>query len=386
MNSNDSSTQLSSEELLRYARHFVLPEMGMEGQKKLKFSSALVVGVGGLGSIASTYLAAAGIGRLGLVDFDEVDHSNLHRQPLYGTSDVGKSKVAIAQKKITEINPNVSIIQHHVRLDSQNALDILSSYDVILDCSDNLPARYLVNDACVILGKPNVYGAVFQFEGQSSVFCTKDGPCYRCLFPEPPSPELVQSCAESGVLGMVPATIGSIQSIEAVKLIVGIGKSLAGRLILFDASMMDFREVKIEKVASCPVCGKNPTIHGLIDYQEFCGMKKEQDQEKLGSLDVSVQELKARLDKGEKPFLLDVREPFEYDIAHLDAKLIPLQTLPNRLSELDREREIIVYCHTGIRSASAAEYLRSNGFKLAKNLSGGIAEWSRKIDPTMPRY
>ena len=386
MDSNDTGKQLTTEELKRYARHFVLPEVGMEGQKKLKSSSVLIVGVGGLGSIASMYLAAAGIGRLGLVDFDEVDHSNLHRQPLYGTSDVGKSKVAIAQKKIVEINPNVAIIQHHVRLDSQNALDILLSYDVILDCSDNLPARYLVNDACVILGKPNVYGAVFQFEGQSSVFCTKDGPCYRCLFPEPPPPELVQSCAESGVLGMVPAIIGSIQSVEAVKLIVGIGKSLAGRLVLFDASTMDFRELKIERVASCPMCGKSPTIHGLIDYQEFCGMKKERNAEEYGSLEVSVQELKTRLDKGEALFLLDVREQFENEMVHLDAKLIPLNTLPDRLSELDREREIIVYCHSGVRSASAAEYLRSNGFKYAKNLTGGIDEWARKVDPTLPRY
>ena len=386
MNLPDSENRLSSEELKRYARHFVLPEVGMEGQRRLKSSSALIVGVGGLGTIASTYLAAAGIGRLGLADFDIVEHSNLHRQPLYSLSDVGQPKAEVAQRKFREINPNVDAIVLDTRLDSHNALDILQSYDVVLDCSDNLPTRYLVNDACVILGKPDVYGAVFQFEGQASVFCTRDGPCYRCLFPEPPPPELVQSCAESGVLGMVPALMGSVQAVEAVKLILGFGESLAGRLIMFDASKMDIRELKVERFESCPVCGSNPTIHTLIDYQEFCGMKKEPDHEKSTSLDVSVSELKARMDKGEKLFLLDVREPFEYDIAHLDATLIPLNTLPSRMSQLDRDREIVVYCHTGRRSASAAEYLRSNGFKRAKNLTGGIDEWARKVDTSMNRY
>lgn len=378
--------QLSSEELGRYARHLVLPDIGVKGQKKLKSSSILVVGVGGLGTTASMYLAAAGIGRLGIADFDQVDHSNLQRQPLYGSPDIGKAKVAVAQKRIAEINSNVKVIKHNVRLDSRNALGILGAYDIILDCSDNLPTRYLVNDACVILGKPSVYGAVFQFEGQSSVFCVRSGPCYRCLFPEPPPPDLIQSCAEGGVLGMVPAIIGSIQAIEAIKLIVGFGDSLVGRLLLLDASKMDFRELKVDKVASCPVCGANPTIHELIDYQEFCGFRMESETKKFGDFEMSVQELKQRLDKGESLFLLDVREPFEYDLAHLNAKLIPLNELPLRLSELDRRREIIVYCHSGLRSASATEYLRSNGFEFARNLSGGIDEWAKTIDRSMIRY
>ena len=377
---------LSPEEMKRYARHFVLPELGVEGQKKLKSSSILIVGLGGLGSIASTYLAAAGVGTLGIVDFDTVDHSNLHRQPLYNTSEVGKPKVALAGKKLLEINPNVRVVPYEVRLSSQNALDIFSSYDLILDCSDNLPTRYLVSDACVILEKPDVYGAVFQFEGQSSVFCMRDGPCYRCLFPEPPPPELVQSCAESGVLGMVPAIIGSIQSVEAVKIIAGIGGPLAGRLLILDAAKMDFREVRLDKVVSCPACGNNPTIHRLIDYQEFCGMKSESKAGELETFNVSVEEIKERLDKSEPLFLLDVRERFEYDLVHLDAHLIPINELPERLSELDRGREIIVYCHTGVRSRSAVEYLRSNGFKRAKNLTGGIDEWAREIDPSMVRY
>ena len=378
--------QLSSEELGRYARHLVLPDIGVKGQKKLKSSSILVVGVGGLGTTASMYLAAAGIGRLGIADFDQVDHSNLQRQPLYGSPDIGKAKVAVAQKRIAEINSNVKVIKHNIRLDSRNALGILGAYDIILDCSDNLPTRYLVNDACVILGKPSVYGAVFQFEGQSSVFCVRSGPCYRCLFPEPPPPDLIQSCAEGGVLGMVPAIIGSIQAIEAIKLIVGFGDSLVGRLLLLDASKMDFRELKVDKVASCPVCGANPTIHELIDYQEFCGFRMESETKKFGDFEMSVQELKQRLDKGESLFLLDVREPFEYDLAHLNAKLIPLNELPLRLSELDRRREIIVYCHSGLRSASATEYLRSNGFEFARNLSGGIDEWAKTIDRSMIRY
>lgn len=379
--------QLTKEEILRYGRHFVLPMIGVDGQKKLKASSVLIIGAGGLGSVAAMYLAGAGVGRLGIADYDNVDLSNLHRQLLYTSADIGKPKVLIAEKKILEINPHTEVTKHGERLTSQNALAILAAYDLVIDGSDNLPTRYLVNDACVMLGKPNVYGAVFQFEGQASVFDARKGPCYRCLFPEPPPPELVPSCAEAGVIGMLPGIIGNVQAVEAVKLIVGFGTSLIGRLILFDASVMDFRELKLEKLSSCPMCGDHPTIRILIDYEEFCGVKRmAPDEQKEMSFQISVQELKQRIDRGDRPLLIDVREPFEYELVRLDARLIPLSTLPDRLSELSRDKEIIVYCHSGVRSSSAVAYLRSNGFPNARNLTGGIDAWAREIDPAMARY
>ncbi len=376
---------LTPEETLRYERHFVLPEIGPEGQQRLKSASVLVVGAGGLGSPAALYLAAAGVGRLGLVDFDEVDRPNLQRQILYGTSDIGKSKVLVAQRRIQEINPNVRVDVHEQRLSSANALSLLAPYDVILDGSDNLPTRYLVNDACVMLKKPDVYGAVFQLEGQASVFFAEQGPCYRCLFPEPPPPELVTSCAEGGVLGMLPGIIGSIQAVEAVKLIVGFGESLIGRLIMLEGATMDFREVKLDKAVNCSICGPRPTIHGLIDYEEFCGMERNTGKDET-SAQISVRQLKQRWDRGDRPFVLDVREEYEYRLAHLDAHLIPLRELSGRVSELDPSKEIIVYCHVGGRSMSAVRFLNSKGFTNVKNLAGGIDAWAREIDPTMIRY
>jgi adenylyltransferase/sulfurtransferase len=382
----DVKTEFTPEETSRYGRQFVLPDIGFEGQQKLKSASVLIVGAGGLGSPSAMYLSAAGVGRIGIVDFDQVEHSNLQRQVIYGTSDVGKSKVEMARRRILDINPNVSVVVHPERLTSANALSVLSSYHVVIDGSDNLATRYLINDACVLLKKPDVYGAVFQFEGQASVFYAERGPCYRCLFPEPPPPELVTSCAEGGVLGMLPGIIGSVQAIEAVKLLVGFGESLIGRLILFDGARMDFREVRVEKAKACPVCGERPTIQSLIDYESFCGVSKSEKRTEDLSVDISVQHLKQRLDNGEAIFLLDVREPYEHKIAHLNARLIPLRDLPNRLPELNRDNEIVVYCHTGVRSASAAEFLRSNGFRNVKNLTGGIDAWAREIDPTMVRY
>jgi len=386
-NSFLDDVRFSQDEMRRYSRHFVLPTIGIDGQKKLKSSSALIVGVGGLGSAAAMTLAATGIGKLGIIDDDDVDLSNLQRQLLYTASDVGKPKTTIAEKRLREINPEISVETYHDRLTSKNALAILPPYDVVIDASDNLPTRYLVNDACVMTGKPDVYGAVYQLEGQAAIFFSRNGPCYRCLFPDPPPPESVQSCAESGVLGMLPTIIGNIQAVEAVKLIVGFGSSLVGRLILFDAAAMDFRELKVNKIGSCPVCGDQPSIRALIDYEEFCGSKRmETEGRAKPSFKISVQELKQRLDKGEMLTLLDVREPFEFDLVHLNARLIPLETLPNRLNELSREHEIIVYCHTGARSYSAVEFMRTNGFTNVKNLTGGIEAWAREIDPTMIRY
>ena len=378
--------QFSQEETRRYGRHFVLPNVGIEGQKKLKAARVLIIGAGGLGSPAAMYLAATGVGNLGLVDFDNVDITNLHRQLLYSSSDVGKPKVLVAQERLRTINPEVNVEVFHEQLSSRNALAIIKGYDIVIDGSDNLPTRYLVNDACVMLGKPNVYGAIFQFEGQASVFDAKRGPCYRCIFPDPPPPELVPSCAEAGVLGMLPAIVGNIQAVEAVKLIVGFGNSLVGRLILFDASDMDFRELKIKKSGSCPVCGESPTIRELIDYEEFCGVKPVNANPTNQSYRITVKELKQRLDNGEKVKLLDVREQYEYDLVHLDAKLIPLRTLAGKLQELNAEDEIVVYCHTGVRSLSAVEFLKSNGFANVKNLTGGIEAWAREIDPGMTRY
>ncbi len=381
--STATETGLSKEELQRYHRHLIMPEVGMEGQKKLKNSSVLCVGAGGLGSPLALYLTAAGVGRLGIVDFDVVDHSNLQRQILHSTESVGKSKLVSAKERLNALNPNVEVIPHDVRLTSQNALALFKDYDVIADGTDNFPTRYLVNDACVLAGKPNAYGSIFRFEGQASVFSTQDGPCYRCLYPEPPPPGLVPSCAEGGVLGVLPGVIGTIQAIETIKLIAGIGKPLIGRLLLFDALAMEWRTLKIKKNPDCPVCGKNPTIKQLIDYEAFCGLKEKP----VSTIpEISVEDLKAKLDKKEKFVLLDVREPHEYEIAKIPgSKLIPLGELDKRFGELDKGQKLIVHCKMGGRSARACQFLASKGYD-ATNVTGGIHAWSERIDPSVPQY
>jgi len=380
---DDRRVSFSSSEFARYSRHLIMPEVGLEGQGKLKSSSVLIVGAGGLGTPSATYLAAAGVGRIGIVDFDVIEKSNLHRQVLYSEKDVGKSKADTAKARLLEVNPYITVEVHKERLDSTNALDILGGYDVILDGTDNFPTRYLVNDACVLLGKPNVYASIFRFEGQASVFYAREGPCYRCLYPEPPPPGLVPSCAEGGVLGVLPGIMGSIQAAETIDLILGKGKPLIGRLLLFDALDMRFKELKLRKNPDCQVCGPNPTVTKLIDYEAFCGVE-----EGLGAaLEVSPRALKAELDEGRDLVVLDVREPFEYEIAHIgNAKLIPLGQLPAHVNELDTARPIVVYCHTGQRSAQAVRFLNSMGFKKAKNLKGGIKAWGTEVDPTIQMY
>ncbi|MBI3553125.1 MAG: molybdopterin-synthase adenylyltransferase MoeB [Elusimicrobia bacterium] len=374
---------LSKEELARYHRHLIMPEVGPEGQKKLKNSSVLCVGAGGLGSPLALYLAAAGVGRLGIVDFDVVDHSNLQRQILHSTDSVGKPKLESAKARLNALNPNVEVVGYETKLTSANALELFKDYDVIADGTDNFPTRYLVNDACVLLGKPNAYGSIFRFEGQASVFSAKDGPCYRCLYPEPPPPGLVPSCAEGGVLGVLPGVIGTIQAIETIKLIAGLGKPLIGRLMLFDALAMEWRTLKIKKNPDCPICGKNPTIKQLIDYEAFCGLKEKP----VSAIpEISVEDLKAKLDKKEKFVLLDVREPHEYELAKIPgSKLIPLGTLPEKFGELDKSQAIIVHCKMGGRSARAVQFLKSKGFD-ATNVAGGINAWSERIDPSVPQY
>lgn len=372
------------EELQRYGRHLIMPEVGLEGQQKLKRSKVLVVGAGGLGSPLMLYLSAAGVGTIGVVDFDVVEPSNLQRQVLHRTEDVGKKKIDSASRRVQELNPHVSVRRHPVRLTSENALEIIREYDVVVDGTDNFPTRYLINDACVLLGKPNVYGSIFRFEGQASVFRTPDGPCYRCLYPEPPPPGLVPSCAEGGVLGVLPGLIGSVQATETLKLLLGIGDPLIGRLLLVDALKMTFREMKLRKDPACPICGEQPTISGLIDYEEFCGEKAVREKEQESEL--SVDQLRQKLKKGEDIVLLDVREPFEREIASIGGVLIPLGELPGRVHELDASKEIVVYCHTGVRSGRAVSLLRGMGFKKAKNLQGGIDRWSEQIDPTVPKY
>ncbi|MGH7741945.1 MAG: molybdopterin-synthase adenylyltransferase MoeB [Candidatus Eiseniibacteriota bacterium] len=378
----------SREELLRYGRHLVLPQFGLEGQHKLKRSSVLLVGAGGLGSPLALYLAAAGVGRLGLVDFDRVDVSNLQRQVLYGTSDIGRPKLEAAGSRLADLNPFVSIETHEGALTRDNALEILSRYDVIADGTDNFPTRYLVNDACVMLGKPNVHGSIFRFEGQASVFDARVGPCYRCLYPEPPPPGLVPSCAEGGVLGVLPGLIGMIQGIECIKLLLGLGEPLIGRLVLFDALAMRFRELTLRKDPACPMCGEHPTIHELVDYESFCGLSPgEQAVARAASVEIGARELSERLERGETPLLLDVREPHEHRIAKLEgAVLIPLRALPGRLGELDRDREIVVLCHRGARSLNALEILRLAGFAKVLSLRGGIEAWSKEVDAGVPRY
>ncbi|MGD0346854.1 MAG: molybdopterin-synthase adenylyltransferase MoeB [Terracidiphilus sp.] len=381
--------ELTKDELSRYSRHLILPEVGEEGQRKLKAARVLCVGAGGLGSPLALYLAAAGVGTLGLVDFDVVDASNLHRQIIHSTADIGRKKLDSAAEKLKALNPNLNVIKHDTLLSSANALDILNDYDVIADGTDNFPTRYLVNDACVLLGKPNAYGSIFRFEGQASVFATKDGPCYRCLYPEPPPPGLVPSCAEGGVLGILPGLVGVIQATETIKLILGKGSTLVGRLLLVDALNMRFRELKLRKNPECPVCGAHPTVTQLIDYQQFCGnvpATKEEIKMKNGVPQITVAELKRRIDAGEDPFILDVREPFEYQIANIGGKLIPQNEVPQRLNEIDRDREIVVQCKSGGRSQRIAEFLKQSGYPDVVNLAGGILAWSSEIDSTVPKY
>ncbi|HME57634.1 MAG TPA: molybdopterin-synthase adenylyltransferase MoeB [Terracidiphilus sp.] len=381
--------ELTTDDLSRYARHLILPEVGMEGQQKLKAARVLCVGTGGLGSPLSLYLTAAGIGTLGLVDFDVVDSSNLQRQIIHSTKDIGRKKLDSATEKLNALNPSVHIVKHETMLTSANALEIMKDYDIVADGTDNFPTRYLVNDACVLLGKPNVYGSIFRFEGQASVFATETGPCYRCLYPEPPPPGLVPSCAEGGVLGIMPGIIGIIQAAEVIKLILGKGESLIGRLLLVDALTMRFRELKLHKNPQCPICGSNPTVTQLIDYQHFCGIVPETPEEKAvknGIPQLAVKELKRRIDAGEDVYILDVREPYEYRIAQIGGKLIPHTDVPNRLAEIDRNREVIVQCRSGVRSQHVAEFLKQQGYPRVVNLAGGILAWADEIDPKMQKY
>ena len=388
----DTLPALSPDEIKRYSRHLILSEVGMDGQRKLKAAKVLCIGAGGLGSPVAMYLAAAGVGTIGIVDFDVVDVSNLQRQILHGTSDVGRTKLASAKDTLHELNPHVNVITHEVALSSANALDLFRGYDVVVDGTDNFPTRYLVNDACVLLGIPNAYGSIFRFEGQASVFGTKDGPCYRCLYPEPPPPGLVPSCAEAGVLGILPGLIGTIQATETVKLILGVGQTLAGRFLIYDAMKMRFRELTLRKDPECPVCGTNPTVTALIDYDQFCGVVPAQAAPPAPVLtdamaDVSVLEFKAMQDAGTAPLLIDVREPHEYQICKIEGSvLIPLGDLPARVGELDPAVEVVMQCRSGVRSGKAAAFLRERGFKSVHNLTGGILAWIDQVDPSQPKY
>lgn len=380
---------LSPKEMSRYSRHLIMPEVGVEGQKRLKASKVLLIGAGGLGAPLGLYLAAAGIGRIGLVDFDVVDFSNLQRQVIHGTPDVGRPKLHSARDRIQAINPEVVVDLYETRLTSKNAISIIEPYDIIIDGTDNFPTRYLTNDASVLLGKPNIYGSIFRFDGQASVFYPPHGPCYRCLYPAPPPPGEVPSCAEGGVLGILPGLIGCIQATEAVKLILGQGSALIGRLLLYDALEMRFQEFKVRRNKSCPLCGDQPTMTKLIDYEEFCGVRGQEAGPAAGdaSGEITVEELHARVQKGEPVFILDVRNPPEFQICRIAGSvLIPLPELPNRLGEIDRNREIVVHCKSGMRSARAIQYLREQGFSRLKNLKGGILAWAERIDPGMPKY
>ncbi|OLB83959.1 MAG: molybdenum cofactor biosynthesis protein MoeB, partial [Acidobacteriales bacterium 13_2_20CM_2_55_5] len=372
---------LSNDEILRYSRHLIMPEVGMEGQLKLKAARVLCIGAGGLGSPLALYLGAAGVGTLGLVDFDVVDYTNLQRQIIHTTADVGRKKLDSAADKLKAINPLINVRPFDTRLSSDNALELFRDFDIIVDGTDNFPTRYLVNDACVLTGKPNVYGSIFRFEGQASVFATEQGPCYRCLYPEPPPPGLVPSCAEGGVLGILPGLVGVIQATEVIKLVLGKGEPLIGRLLLVDALAMKFRELKLRKNPDCPVCGTHPTITKLIDYNEFCGIRGEEAPVEAGVPEIQVEELKRRLDAGEDVFVLDVREPHEYQICNIGGHLIPLGDLPKRVHELDSSREIVAHCRSGTRSAKAVNFLRQAGFRKVRNLSGGILAWADRVDP-----
>jgi adenylyltransferase/sulfurtransferase len=382
-------TTLTHEEIQRYSRHLILPQMGIEGQKRLKQGSVLIIGTGGLGSPLLLYLAAAGVGHIGLVDFDAVDESNLQRQIVHGTSTVGVAKTSSAAARLQDLNPLVTITTYETRLSSENALDIMQPYDVIVDATDNFPTRYLTNDASVMLGKPNVYGSIYGFEGQCTVFHpTAGGPCYRCLYPEPPPPGLVPSCSDAGVLGIVPGVIGTIQATEVVKLLTGIGNPLIGQLLLYDALDMQFRKMKLRRDASCPLCGEQPAVTELIDYEQFCGV--DPDSELLESqYEITPRSLATLLEQAaERPYLLDVRNPYETYIASIPQtdRLIPVNTLSSHIEELDRERDIVIYCRSGQRSAQAVNLLRGAGFERVKNLVGGVLRWSDEVDPSMPKY
>ncbi len=383
----EAEPKLSKDEVLRYSRHLIMPEVGMDGQLKLKQARVLLVGTGGLGAPLGLYLAAAGVGKIGLVDFDRVDFTNLQRQVTFGTTDVGRPKLEAAKERLANLNPEIAIETYQAKLTSENALEILAGYDIVVDGTDNFPTRYLVNDACVLLGKPNVYGSIFRFEGQASVFGYPGGPCYRCLYAEPPPPGVVPSCAEGGVLGVLPGIIGSIQAMETIKLILGRGDLLVGRLLLFDALGMRFRELKLRKNPDCPACGEHRTLTGLIDYYEFCGVRGEEAPGPAVQVpEIEPRELKARLDRGDPVFILDVREPHEYQICNLGGYLIPLGEVPRRANELDSSREIVAHCRSGKRSAEAVAFLRQAGFRKIWNLKGGILAWSDQVDPSVPKY
>jgi adenylyltransferase/sulfurtransferase len=377
---------LTQEEIKRYSRHLIMPEVGLEGQVKLKKASVLLIGAGGLGSPLALYLAAAGVGRIGIVDFDVVDESNLQRQIIHETPDVGRPKLESARERLHGVNPLIRVETHEIRLTSENALELFRDYDIVADGTDNFPTRYLVNDACVLTGKPNVYGSIFRFEGQASVFATKEGPCYRCLYPEPPPAGLVPSCAEGGVLGVLPGIVGLIQATEVIKLILDKGAPLIGRLLLFDALAMSFRTLKLRRDPNCPICGPNPTIRGLIDYEAFCGLEAA-SLEIACEFELTPRELQERIDRGEDLVLLDVREPQEWDISRLQgATLIPIGRLPYALGELNTADEIVAYCRSGVRSRKAVQLLREAGFRKVQNLTGGINAWAETVDPSLPRY
>jgi sulfur-carrier protein adenylyltransferase/sulfurtransferase len=379
---------LSNEEIARYGRHLSLPEVGMEGQRRLKAASVLMIGTGGLGAPTGMYLAAAGIGRLGIVDFDVVEASNLQRQIIHGTADIGRPKIESARDRLHDINPNVEIQTYETRLTSENALELFANYDIVVDGTDNFPTRYLVNDACVISGKPNVYGSIFRFEGQASVFWAEKGPCYRCLYPEPPPPGLVPSCAEGGVLGVLPGIVGAIQANETIKIILGAEDILVNRLLLFDAWQMKFRELKLRKDPGCPACGENPTITKLIDYEEFCGLRSQPQTASDELPEITATELKRRIDDGRDTQIIDVREPFEFEIARIPGtKLIPLNQVADRMSEIDPSRDTVVHCKAGVRSAKAIAALKQAGFPgRLTNLKGGITAWSDEVDTAVPKY
>jgi len=383
---NPQALTLSNDEILRYSRHLIMPEVGMSGQLKLKAARVLCVGAGGLGSPLTLYLAAAGVGTLGLVDFDVVDYTNLQRQVIHSTSDVGRPKLQSAMEKLAAINPYINLRPFEARLSSDNALEIFRDFDIIADGTDNFATRYLVNDACVLSGKPNIYASIFRFEGQATVFAVKDGPCYRCLYPEPPPPGLVPSCAEGGVLGVLPGLLGIIQATEVIKLILGSGESLVGRLLLVDALAMRFRELRLRKDPDCPLCGTHPTVRELIDYNAFCGIRGEESTAGTRVPEIQPEELKRKLDAGEDVFILDVREPHEYQICNLGGYPIPLGDLPKRVNELDSSREIVAHCRSGVRSAKAVDFLRQAGFRKASNLAGGILAWADRVDPRVPKY
>jgi len=383
----EPNAELSREEIARYSRHLIIPDLAMDGQKRLRSASVLLIGAGGLGSPNAMYLAAAGVGHLGLIDFDVVDASNLQRQVIHGTSDIGRSKLESARDKIAEINPGVRVTLHNTRLTSENARELIRDYDLVVDGSDNFPTRYLVNDACVLEGKPYVWGSIYRFDGQASVFWAEHGPCYRCLYPEPPPPGMVPSCAEGGVLGVLCATVGSIQANEAIKLITGMGEPLVGRLVIYDALELSFKDIRVRKDPDCAVCGEHPTVTELIDYEDFCGVVSDEAERAAAGATMTPAELKAILDDGRRIKLVDVREPAEWQINRLPgAELIPLGELPDRLSELPQTEPIIVYCKVGGRSAEALALLRQSGFSTARHLGGGINAYARTVDPSIPTY